>query len=237
MYLRKDVAEAQSGYYNTYSDDNIYLGTNHDSIWWGSYQLKTMNEYGLIGKTGSAFEGRSENPTNDENVKAAADSAKSTKVYKSNTNELTTDLNGQVFTLNTEFSKCVSGFISNKEIDLDGVKINVDNTFATVMLTSLDDSPIDSSKRILLTMVGNSRNYGQIFSEDTNTVIKGGQYPIITEQITGKFTFDIKGAYKVYVLNSSGERIQEIPLNVTESGFEFNVDKDFETMNIEIVSE
>ena len=237
MYLRKDVAEAQSGYYNTYSDDNIYLGTNHDTVWWGSYQLKSMNEYGLVGKTGSVFTGRSDTPSNDENLKTAVENSSSTKVYKSNTNELTTDLNKQVFTVNSEYSKGVSGFIGNEEIDLDGVKVDVDNNFATVMLTSLDDSPIDSSKRILLTMVGNSRNYGQIFSEDTNTVIKGGKYPIITEQIIGKFVFDIDGAYKAYTLNSSGERMYEIPLTITESGFEFNVNEDFETMNIEIVSE
>lgn len=256
MFLRRDVKEATSGYYHNYNkettpkdeNDLFFVGSNSDynsktnpesNTWRGRHKFTNYGNYGLIGKTGISFN-KNESEINDESIKTAADAATNgDKVYTSQTGELVTDLNNKVFKMNTANSQAVCGFIGGSEIALTNAKIKVDNEFAAVTLTSISNTApaIANSERMLLTMAGNAQNYGQVLSEDGNTIKIPGRYPIMVEQITG--TVELTGLsssnYTVYPLTSSGERKEPIAVTKTSNGIRFTVAGDAEAMHFEIV--
>ena len=246
-FLRSDVSEATSGYYANYTDradnrdetDLYYVGKTKDGssrIWPGRHLFENAGNYGLIGKTGVAFSSDGMDSVNDISVKNAADSATNgNKIYKSQTGELTTDLSNGIFCMNTARSQAICGFIGGTRLTAGALSANIDNSYAAVTLVSLDGNAIESSDSMLLTMAGNAINYGQLLSEDGNTLKKAGVYPIMVEQITGEFELAVSGDYDVYPLTSSGERKEKLAVTQTANGFKFTVSRTAETMNFEIV--
>ncbi len=245
-FLRSDVAEAASGYYANYTDraenrdetDIYYVGktTTGGRIWYGGHKFPNMGNYGLIGKTGVAFSPDGMDAVNDLSVKEAADSATNgSKVYISQTGELTTDLNSGIFSMNTARSQAICGFIGGMRHTAGVLGADIDNSYAAVTLVSLDGNAIESSNSMLLTMAGNAINYGQLLSEDGNTLKKAGVYPIMAEQITGEIEITVNGDFDVYSLTSSGERKKKLDVTQTANGFNFTVDRTAEAMNFEIV--
>lgn len=245
-FLRSDVAEASGGYYTNYTDraddrdetDIYYVGktTTGGRIWYGGHKFPNMGNYGLIGKTGVAFSTDGMDSVNDISVKNAADAATNgSKVYTSQTGELTTDLKNGIFSMNTARSQAICGFIGGKKYTAGALGADIDNSYAAVTLVSLDGNAIESSDSMLLTMAGNAINYGQLLSEDGNTLKKAGVYPIMAEQITGEIEIAAKGNFDVYPLTSSGERKEKLDVTKTSRGFKFTVGANAEAMNFEIV--
>ncbi len=238
MFLRKDVKEAESGYYYNYADESeIYFAGMKDGnrVWQGRHLFPELGNYGLIGKTGVSF-GRDN--ISDSAVKGAADAATNgDKIYTSQTGELVTDLKNGIFQMNTDKSQAVCGFIGGQKMSLNQADVTVDNEFATVILTALSNSNLADSEKLLLTMVGDSVNHGQLLSEDGTTLKKSGKYPIMTEQITGEIEIKLSGNYVVYPLTSSGERKEPLPVTKTADGFRFSVVRGTRAMNFEIVKE
>ena len=261
MFLRKDVAEATSGYYQNYSGaTSDKTETNENSIWhcgansnfttWQNAQndtatvtwpirhlFKEMGNYALVGKTGVSFN-TDLTLVNSDEIKNAADAATNTdRVYTSLTKELTTDLKNGIFKMNTKNSQAVCGFIGGKNYATDHLSVNVSNEYAAITLVSLDKNNIASSGRMLFTMAGNSVNNGQILNESGTTIEIGGKYPIMVEQIMGEIT--LKGldgsAYDVYPLTSSGERKAPLAVTKTKDGIKFTVTKETKAMHFEIV--
>lgn len=248
-FQRADVAEATSGYYANYTDradnrdetDVFYVGLTSKGgrIWHGGgHFFPNMGDYGLIGKSGVAFNPDGMDSVNDISVKEAADNATNgNKVYTSQTGELTTDLKNGIFNMNTKRSQAICGFIGDKKYTAGRLSASIDNSFAAVTLVSLDGNAIESSDSMLLTMAGNAINYGQLLSEDGNTLKKAGVYPIMVEQITGEIEIAASGDFDVYPLTSSGERKKKLTVTKTSGGFRFTVDKSAEAMNFEIVKQ
>ena len=246
-FLRSDVSEATSGYYVNYTDradnrdetDLYYVGKTKDGssrIWPGRHLFEKTGNYGLIGKTGVAFSSDGMGSVNDISVKEAADAATNGgKVYNSQTGELTTDLSNGIFSMNTACSQAICGFIGGMRHTAGALSTNIDNSYAAVTLVSLDSNAIESSDSMLLTMAGNAINYGQLLSEDGNTLKKAGVYPIMTEQITGEIEIAVSGDFDVYSLTSSGERKEKVAVTHTVNGFKFTVGRNAEAMNFEIV--
>ncbi|HOV70363.1 MAG TPA: hypothetical protein PLZ84_08585, partial [Clostridia bacterium] len=81
-------------------------------------------------------------------------------------------------------TKAAYGFLrDNGQVKLSGVEIKCENEFATVVLSSLSDSPICSSKNILLTTVGRVENKGMLFNETRDELLGYGTAPIMVEVI------------------------------------------------------
>lgn len=76
-----------------------------------------------------------------------------TKV-RSDTGELERDWGAGVETINTPMSQAAVGWIGGRTISLRDVELRIETPKAAVALTSLDGQPIASSKKILLTVVG-----------------------------------------------------------------------------------
>lgn len=244
MFLRKDISEATSGNYYNYNltandRSNIYyVGTDSDGVttWPNGHYFPNLGNYGLIGNTGVSFCNDNIGAVNDESIKTKADAATNgNKVYVSQSGELETDLKNGIFKMNTKKSQAICGFIGGRAVSSGNLALNIDNEYSSVTLTSLNDKSIENGDRLLLTMVGNAVNYGQLMTEDGSTVAKAGQYPIMAEQITGEVRIKVEGDFSVYPLTSSGERKTALNVTKTSDGFKFNVDKNTKAMNFEIV--
>ena len=248
MFQRGDVKEAESGYYEPINESEV--GEAFDKvkgIWPGIHELPSYKScMGLIGKTGSVFNisGLNNGLSNDNSIKSASDTAyNGNKKYISATGELTSDFNNKIFTADTPYSQAVCGFIGGQTISLANADIEVNNNYAAVSLTSVDKNnrSIISAQRLLLTLAGETRNYAQIVETDPErgkqkSVIKiAGKYPIMAEQITGEITLKLDADYTVYPLTSSGERKNPLAITKINGGFKFNIMKDTEAMNFEIV--
>lgn len=74
------------------------------------------------------------------------------KIVRSNTGELTFDYGKHVVTLNAEKAQGVCGFLKKAggKFRTDGIEIETDNEYASILTISLDDRPIKSSQQILL---------------------------------------------------------------------------------------
>lgn len=248
MFNRGDVQEAQSGYYVSYdSDSEIYIGQGTDkfgkTVWLGQHYNPNLSRHALIGKTGIKFYDVTSSATSDSWINDAATSYTNKELngeavtYTSSTGELITDLGQSIFKVNTLKSQAVTGYIGGKTVETKNLKLNVTNDFAAVMLTSLNDNSIANSNRILLSLVGNSRNHGQVLSEDGKYIKIGGDNTILTEQIVGTVTIKgVSGNYKVYSLNSDGSRKAEIAVTNNGDGtISFTLTRDTKAMNFEIV--
>lgn len=223
MFLRNDVAETEKYFYGTRLQGNEAFTT-------GSQFLGNKGMYnlylGLIGKTGMTFDDTYEESDNDNIIlQLAHDAYNGDKNFVSVTGELSTDYNNKMFKVNTAKAQAISGFTQGKEIELNDVKFKLDNYYATAYMNSADDLPLNESKEILLTLVGDTRNTGQEMSEDEMTMIKGGTGPVFCEPITGTITIKTNKPIVVNKVSTKGV-VERAAVKTTkvDDGYSFEAD-------------
>ncbi len=247
MFNRGDITEAATGVYTTYnSDSDVYIGqSSSKGIWVGTYFFPDLSRAALMGKTGVKYNDvetavtSSSYITNSVNVNKQDELDGKAVTYTSTTGELVTDLANGTFKINTPRSQAVSGYLSGKAVETDNLKLEVTNPFTAAILTSLSDSAIADSERMLLSIAGNTINHGQVLTDDGKYIKIPGLGSILTEQIVGDVTIKgVTGTYKVYALKTSGERKAELPVTQNGDGsISFTLTKDTEATSIEIVKE
>lgn len=231
--LRGDVSEADAFFPNfRYQDDELYTTQNQF--------LKKEPNYGAylgyIGKTGMIFEEEySEDVCDDRVLQLAYDAYNGDKNFVSVTGEISMDYTNKMFRLNTQNSQAISGFTSQGEVELDDVKFDLDNYYATAYLNSVDDEPLCKSKEMLLTVVGDTRNTGQVMSEDERTIITSGTGPVLVEPITGTVTIKSSAPIAVTAINSKGQPIRKvIRPTKTDGGYSFKLEASTKAMHYRI---
>jgi hypothetical protein len=157
----------------------------------------------------------------------------SKKTVRSATGELFWDWKRGISTLNTTRAQAVCGFLKHAgEIKLDNIVIKSDNEYCTIVAVAIDGKDIIESKRILVQVMTEDRNYGfksVPVKDDPNDLkqIKGmqeiteiGQAPILVKNIRGSiqiktadadkakvFALDLCGYKKATVGTSSREAV------------------------------
>ncbi len=86
-----------------------------------------------------------------------------------------------VFTVDTPCTKAVLGFAGGREFQWDSCTLKFTQPFGQVIVTSLDNLPLDSSKHILLCAISRAENTGQIFKDFKKGLLDGGQAPLLLE--------------------------------------------------------
>lgn len=222
MKLRGDVSPAKSGFYHRMSQNDYFNAQNTD--------LPHNAHLGLSGKTGLSYDSKEYDPDyNDNDILYRGYMAQKLGIpYVSDTGEFRTDLNNATFELNTEMSQAVIGRLDGKKFETDDMIVEVvDNPFATVNLTSLDDEPIWKSGSLLISTVGDQRGTGEVRSRDGMSLVHGGQFPMRVEQITGSLTLKTTDDITVYTLDQAGRRQGTAIVNRDKNGWaviDMNVD-------------
>jgi hypothetical protein len=111
---------------------------------------------------------------------------------QSDTLELKRDWQTGIHTVNTPKSQIASGWIGRRQINLANVGINVLTKKAVVAVQSLENKPILTSTKILITAMARSQP------------ISGNSLPFISEPVTGMVSVKAPARLKLYVVGSTG---------------------------------
>jgi len=133
------------------------------------------------------------------------------KTIRSATGELTWDYGRGVITVNAPQSQAACGFAGAVgPIELSDCTIDLKNEFGVVWLVALDDQPIAQSKKTLLQVMTEQKNFGFATRGDLKKTIDTlGEAPVSVKNIDGAIT--LKSApTKVTTLDANGYAIQEV---------------------------
>lgn len=139
----------------------------------------------------------------------------SPKRLVSNTGQLVWDVSGKgFFTLNTPGTVGLVGFAPDTMVSTSDLELHVSNSFAVVLVSSLEKAPLATSNRWLVTTVARARNTGMEFSADGKNLVNVGTAPILLEPVRADIRLKRRGKPTVYVLDHVGNRTGEtIPVN------------------------
>ena len=173
-----------------------------------------------------------------DDIPSTADTAP----YVSDTGELV--WREDCFTFNTEMSQGITGTLKNKSyIRFNNLSIEKEsNTIAkgpvklvngAVMLVSMDGKSIDSSDKMYLSAVNDSRNFGEAMNPLTGNLTNWGNYQLMRLRMTGKVTINIKSmkTFEVYALNFQGRRMGTVSANQARDGNVLSISFDLSRYN------
>ena len=161
-------------------------------------------------------------------------------LLSSDTGELRKFVGDGLFLLDTPRSKFAVGDLSSMGRDgraLSGVEVKSPETFAALTLTSLDaePTPVERARRVLVCLVGNSRNEAAVIQG--RTIVDPGwekSRAVLAEPLEATLAFPSSpGPAKVFALSTrTGERRSELPVNPDGS---FTIPKSARTIYFEVV--
>ena len=145
--------------------------------------------------------------------------------FRSETGELTIDGPGNRLILDTP--KTAGGFAPDGGLIAaanGGVRIEIAHSDATVWVSALDDKPIRSSHRLLVTHLTDLQNSGVTYREPARqTLIEWGGLPYLVR--AGKaqvsITNEFAGSLKVWALSPGGRRLGSLPARVQGGAISF----------------
>jgi hypothetical protein len=88
-------------------------------------------------------------------------------------------------TVDAPRTQAIIGFVRAHKPLLTNLAANVDNTFCTIQLSSLDRQPISSASRLLLIAGGRVENTGQHWNSADTAVTQWGDSPTLIEPVKG----------------------------------------------------
>jgi len=129
---------------------------------------------------------------------------------KSITNELFWNYGSGIATVDTPCSQGAAGFLSKVEdIELSDVTIESGNEFSSIMVISLDDNPLKTSKKILIQVMTEEQPYG--FKAEDGKITALGGAPFGVKKIDARISLklDDVGKPTVMALDENGYATQK----------------------------
>lgn len=226
MFLRGDVQEAKTGYAVKLSKQDVL---NPD------FAYDIPEGMPMVAKTGILWEGRKSETKLDSSLAEYVRNAGGH--YVSITKELECDVNKKYFLINTPKSKGFAGFV-NGICELSDLTLELENEYASVILSSLDNLPVEESGHMLLTAAAKCQNYGMRISKDGKEVINGGEKPVMIETVVGCVKLKTNKKYRIYILDCNGQRTEKkVTVKQKSGGVELLLLPENETIYYEFCEE
>lgn len=148
-------------------------------------------------------------------------------VFQCETGEITIDGPRDRLTLDTP--RTAGGFAPAGDSirTAHGVQIAVQDSDATVWVSSLDDQPITASRRLLVTHLTDLQNTDIRYAERARqTLLDWGRLPHLVRTGRAEVCLQLRdpGAYRVWALATSGKRLAEVPVRTTVGELSFTAD-------------
>jgi hypothetical protein len=150
------------------------------------------------------------------------------KFFRSETGEITID--GPQGRLVLDTPRTAGGYASagqTVEAPRGGVRIAIQDSDATVWVSSLDRNPIRQSRRLLVTHLTDLQNSAIQYAEPARqTLLAWGQLPHLVRAGKAELTIrlDQPSQYRVWALAPSGKRLAEVPVKVQGDTLRFTAD-------------
>ena len=145
------------------------------------------------------------------------------------------------FTADSPASKVILGFLGGGTEQVEGWQVQMATTprnFAVFTLSALDGKPMEQSKSLLLTAVGNVENSGMGWNADRTSVgDKWGSGPVQAEGVPAVITIrTLLPAANVYALGTTGRRTGKVDAKITDGQLSFTIGPDSKTLWYEIAA-
>lgn len=132
-----------------------------------------------------------------------------------------------VVTVDTARTQALIGFLNTQNRSVTHLSADIANTFATLVLSSLDSKPLSQSSKMLLAATSGVTNTGAEWNASRTALAKWGGTPTLIEPVTGKIVLrDLHRASAVYVspLNGAGTPVgPRIPATRVSEGWEIGL--------------
>ncbi len=227
LFHRRDVAEAKQ---------EAVLGISDSQVFDPLFRAGPPKELVRLGKTGIGF---GEGQTEEQLQKLVAASIKD-GVARANGGELVHDATHGTLLVDTARSQAFAGFKPAQKVTLGNAELELSSAFSVVILSALDDQPIKSSKRLLVSALGNAVNAGMTLAPGRNRLVSTGTSPVMVEPIVGRLSLRGlvgKEPVKVFALGPNGERDHAVTVTESAAGPSFELSAQHRTMHYEIVRE
>src|SRR3984885_626279 len=183
MFLRADVEKARSTNERSYSEkqvfDSMLIPATERPYYTPGFPLSLPleHEVRISSLTGPPTQLFGETSSPDPII--------------SDTRELawyTSPKTGGLVTVDTPRSQALIGFVKAQDRTVRNLTADVNNDFCTILLSSMDDSPIATSSKLLLVAGGPVENSGQKWNTAGTDVTSFGGSPTLIEQVKGTIT-------------------------------------------------
>ena len=147
------------------------------------------------------------------------------KVVRSATGELTWHWGKGLATLNASHAQGACGFLADAgTIALKDITIRSGNEYGTVLMVSMDGKPLSSSRRMLLQVMTEDRNYGwktvdvRMDGQTRKRITSLGSPPIVVREVAGAVSFarDDASDLRVTALDHNGYGRQDLPIGAAK---------------------
>ena len=194
LFLRGDVEKARILSTRSYSEqqvfDSMLLPTTDRPYFTPGFplDLPLEHEVRISSLTGAPTQSFPDQPTPDPIV--------------SDTHQLAWYTSAQqtgLVTVDAPRTQALIGFVRANEAKSDtNLSAHIDNTFASLLLSSLDEKPIADASKMLLVAGGRVENTGQQWNAVGTAVTNWGASPTLIDQVRGAITLrNLKGARAV----------------------------------------
>ena len=232
LFHRQDVAEGTRNYYGQIAATDIYNTDKQEN-----FPATWQKGMGFLGKTGIYFADLSPTPapgTIDSTM--LTDAPNNPRV--ANSGQLSWSTTSDLFKINTSKSQGATGTFNGATVDVSDMSCTITNQSATVVLNSLTNDPISTSKKLLLTTASRARNNGTVLDETTSGIVNPGSGSIKVEQVLGNVIVKSTGRFTVYTLYPSGQRKGVVGCTRTAEGYlNIPLTASNQTLHYEIVEE
>ncbi|MEX2671510.1 MAG: hypothetical protein WD294_05300 [Phycisphaeraceae bacterium] len=155
---------------------------------------------------------------------------------QSDTGQLWRDWQRGIGTINTPRTQSAYGHLgSHDPLQTADARFAIDTPFATVSLSSLTDTPLRKSDRLLLIAVARAENTGTVYDLVGSRILDAGRAPMIAEPVVGTVTIDTdRAGFRMYPVRVDGSRGDAVDVPVHNGQATFNLQADHETLFYEI---
>ncbi len=137
------------------------------------------------------------------------------------------DTGNNIVEISSPRGEALIGFMQEKANGLKHLKVQLENEFASVILVSLDDKPIESSGKLLLVPTARKGFTGMKWNDDRTRLYDMGERPSIIEAILGEIKITgLKGAQNAVIepLDGRGNPMASIKRAVEQETLSINMD-------------
>lgn len=230
LYVRGDVRQAPVIYRNALDETALHDPLRKRKL--RNIESDTrfaMKFSGLACPSDTAFIGRVETSFDSKKYPAIWDKRTYQKCHDSKaktitsvTGELIWNYDQGLVRVNTPKTQAVMGFLSKQTFESEALTMTLNDAYAVVHFSSLDNQPLAKSQSILVGLIGRTRNTGQVFGKrgEVYRYDRQGDAPILMEPVTAEFALKTGAkTWQVTPLNFNGDLLPDkaVRLN-TERG-------------------
>ena len=126
------------------------------------------------------------------------------KVYRSDTGELTWNLDKGYILLDSPFCQGVMGDASGTKFDFKDISLTPGTGFSSVILVSLDGKPLSSSSRMVLITAARDANTGMEYNSSRTAFESAGTSPVVLEPVKAQIVFKSRDSLAVRSSDDNG---------------------------------